>query len=190
MLGSIDCMHWEWRNCPTAWRGQFCGRNSRPTMILEAVAGYDKWIWHAFCGMPGTNNDLNVLHRSPVFDPLRNGSMPPVHFTINGTTYKFGYYLADGIYPNWPTFVKAIRHAFEEKKGSLHNQARELSKGYRASIWSFAGEVGSSSWPSLWLGSQSPRRDDDCLHYYAQHDCRGRRRWCRKCGFQWPHWSP
>jgi hypothetical protein len=41
MLGSIDCMHWEWRNCPTAWRGQFCGRNSRPTMILEAVALYD-----------------------------------------------------------------------------------------------------------------------------------------------------
>jgi hypothetical protein len=43
-------------------------------MILEAVAGYDLWIWHAFFGMPGTNNDLNVLHRSPVFDPLRNGT--------------------------------------------------------------------------------------------------------------------
>jgi hypothetical protein len=99
-------------------------------MILEAVAGYDLWIWHAFFGMPGTNNDLNVLHRSPVFDPLRNGTMPPVHFTINGTTYNFGYYLVDGIYPNWPTFVKAIRHAFLRKKGSLHNQARELSKGH------------------------------------------------------------
>jgi hypothetical protein len=48
MLGSIDCMHWEWRNCPTAWRGQFCGRNSRPTMILEVVTTYDLWIWHAF----------------------------------------------------------------------------------------------------------------------------------------------
>lgn len=116
MLGSIDCMHWEWRNCPTVWRGQFCGRNSRPTMILEAVASYDLWIWHAFFGMPGSNNDLNVLHRSPIFDPLHNDTMPPVHYTINGTQFNFGYYLADGIYLNWPTFVKAIRHPFEEKK--------------------------------------------------------------------------
>ncbi|XP_028102978.1 uncharacterized protein LOC114302180 [Camellia sinensis] len=56
MLGSIDCMHWKWKNCPTAWKGH----------------------------------------------------IPSVNYLINGNDYTMGYYLADGIYPQWSTFVKTI----------------------------------------------------------------------------------
>ncbi|XP_024178699.1 uncharacterized protein LOC112184689 [Rosa chinensis] len=76
MIGSIDCMHWQWKNCPTGWAGEYSGRKRVPTIILEAVASYDTWIWHAFFEMPGSFNDLNVLAKSPLFDELTAGRAP------------------------------------------------------------------------------------------------------------------
>ncbi|XP_019096427.1 PREDICTED: uncharacterized protein LOC109130820 [Camelina sativa] len=41
MIGSIDCMHWEWKYCPTAWKGQYTRGSGKPTIVLEAVASQD-----------------------------------------------------------------------------------------------------------------------------------------------------
>ncbi|XP_020263037.1 putative nuclease HARBI1 [Asparagus officinalis] len=116
MLGSLDCMHWKWKNCPTAWSGQYTGRSGSPTIILEAVADYDLWIWHAYFGMPGTNNDINVLESSNLFSNLAQGIAPPAHYVIQGKEYNMGYYLADGIYPKWATIVQTIQQPQGRKK--------------------------------------------------------------------------
>jgi hypothetical protein len=82
MVGSLDCMHWEWAECPVGYQGEFRGHFKKPTLILEAVASYDLWIWHAFFGMPGSCNDINVLHRCPLFDRIASGLGPEVHYIV------------------------------------------------------------------------------------------------------------
>ncbi|XP_071704842.1 uncharacterized protein [Rutidosis leptorrhynchoides] len=63
MLGSLDCMHWTWKNCPVSWQGHYHrGDHEGPTIMLEAVASYDMWIWQAFFGPASSNNDINVLN--------------------------------------------------------------------------------------------------------------------------------
>ncbi|XP_023731090.1 uncharacterized protein LOC111878830 [Lactuca sativa] len=63
MLGSIDCTHWKLRNCPVAWKGQYSRRHhGTPSLVLEAVASQDLWIWHAFYGVVGSNKDVNAIN--------------------------------------------------------------------------------------------------------------------------------
>nr|XP_043639912.1 uncharacterized protein LOC122611026 [Erigeron canadensis] len=117
MLGSINCMHWPWKRCPKAWQGQFTRGDKRvPTIMLEAVASYDLWIWHAFFGTAGSNNDINVLNQSHLFREIVEDTASDTSFTVNGTEYKKGYYLADGIYPEWATFVKVFSCPQDLKK--------------------------------------------------------------------------
>jgi hypothetical protein len=78
------------------------------TVVLEAVVSQDLWFWHAFFCLPGSHNDINILNVSPLFTKLLNGVAPKCEFTINGNKYKQGYYLADGIYPDYATLVKTI----------------------------------------------------------------------------------
>ncbi|XP_022897583.1 uncharacterized protein LOC111411266 [Olea europaea var. sylvestris] len=95
MLGSLDCMHWKWKNCPTTWAGQYGGHSGSPTIILKVVADYDLWIWHTYFGLPGLNKDINVLKRSHLFVNLTQCIAPPTQYVIQGRQYNMGYYLAD-----------------------------------------------------------------------------------------------
>jgi hypothetical protein len=107
MIGSLDCYNWKWENCPKAWYGSPRGVKGT-SIILEASVSYDLWFWHAFFGMPGSMNDINVLQRSPLLHAFLDGSMPEIRYEINGNSYTTPYWLVDGIYLSWPVFIKTI----------------------------------------------------------------------------------
>jgi hypothetical protein len=108
MFASIDRMHWVWKNCPVPWAGQFQDKDKEKSLILEAIADKSLWIWHAFFGMPGSNNDVNVLDRSPFVNNMLHGPSHDLSFVVNGKQYPRYYLLADGIYPQWNCFVQTI----------------------------------------------------------------------------------
>jgi hypothetical protein len=116
MFGSLDCMHYEWKNCPVAWQGDFGDRDGKKSIILEAVADQSLHIWHIYFGLPGSNNDLNVLDRSPLIHDLLSGAACDMTFEVNGQVYNRYYLLADGIYPQWSCFVQSIHNPEDEKR--------------------------------------------------------------------------
>ncbi|CAL9006120.1 unnamed protein product [Prunus brigantina] len=130
----IDCMHWQWKNCPTAWQGDYGNRKGQKSIILEAVAGFDTWVWHAFFGVAGDQNDLNVLGQSPVFNDILRGQGPNITYQVNNTVYQTGYYLADGIYPRWTTFVKSIPNLKLNPRSQKQKLFATYQEGYRKDV--------------------------------------------------------
>lgn len=116
LLGSLDCMHWVWKNAPKAFQGQFKGyKKNASTMVLEAIVSHDLYFWHAFFGSPGSLNDINILDRSPLMSDLYNGRYVECYYTLNGKARNQPYWLVDGIYPELSCFVKTIAEPVGEK---------------------------------------------------------------------------
>ncbi|XP_023739317.1 uncharacterized protein LOC111887382 [Lactuca sativa] len=92
------------------------GDQKQPTIILEAVASNDLWIWRTFFGLSGGNNDINVLDQSSIFNEIYLGESYNVSFQVNETSYKRGYYLTDDIYPELAVSVKSFTCPNDEKQ--------------------------------------------------------------------------
>ncbi|GKB15158.1 ALP1-like protein isoform X1 [Tanacetum coccineum] len=87
---------------------------------------------HGFPGMLGSidcaNNDITVLHHSPLFDDLLADNEPVAPYVVNGQPFDRGYYLADDIYPQWSTFVKSFTVARDEKNAVFKRRQKSARK--------------------------------------------------------------
>jgi hypothetical protein len=114
-LGSLDCCHLAWKNCPRGWSGQYSGKEGIPTIVMEVVAGYNLHIWHLMFGFPGSLNDINILQRSNFIENMVL-NWPEQSYTLNGIQRNKGYWFVDGIYPRWSMFQTTLDQAGDAKK--------------------------------------------------------------------------
>lgn len=87
---------------------------------MKALCDIDIWVWHFQFGFPGRNNDLNILDLSYHFINVLSGAFQPVKpaYKISGELFNSYYYLADGIYPSWKYFEKALHIPVSEVQSS------------------------------------------------------------------------
>jgi hypothetical protein len=110
MIGSLDCSHISWGNCPISHQGQFKGKAGEPTIVVEAMVDYNLYAWHAIFGYAGTLNDLSIWDNSFLLSAMCDGSFHELdfQFTIGGETFDELWILVDGIYPPISRFVKPL----------------------------------------------------------------------------------
>ncbi|XP_023743030.1 uncharacterized protein LOC111891185 [Lactuca sativa] len=126
------------------------GDHKEPTIILEAIASHDIWIWHAFFGSAGANNDINMLDQSPVFNDIYLGKSHGVPYQANGVAYKRGYYLTDSIYPALSVFVKSFTCPNDPKRKKF----KEAQESARKDVERTFGVL-KRCWQVLTVGARS-----------------------------------
>lgn len=123
MIGSLDCSHTYWKNCPKAWQGSYMGKEKMPSLVLEAISDYHLFFWHASYGYTGSLNDKTILSLSPLLDRLIDGEFEKVEresgaipFLINGQPFHESWITVDGIYPKYSRFVRGIKEPYTENQ--------------------------------------------------------------------------
>eukprot|EP00961_Rhodomonas_salina_P007304 98627-Rhodomonas_salina.1 len=59
-VGSIDCCHVPWENCPAMWRSLYQGKEGHPTISYELVADHCRSILATTPGHMGSWNDKTI----------------------------------------------------------------------------------------------------------------------------------
>jgi hypothetical protein len=117
--------------------------------------------------MTGSHNDINVLQRSPVFARLAEGDAPVFNYEINDHPYNKYYYLADGIYPDWSTFVKISHEPVEEKNRRFVKRHEVCRKNVERAFGVLQSRLGYCSPPCEEMEHRGDVGGHDCLRDYA-----------------------
>nr|GEW84725.1 protein ALP1-like [Tanacetum cinerariifolium] len=116
-------------------------RLTRKPINRDRVGAEERLMADYFNDHSSANNDINVLDNSPLFDDLIDDKALVAPYVVNGVDFEKGYYLADGIYPQWATFVKSfmvandVKHAYFKKRQEGARKDVERAFGVLQGRW-------------------------------------------------------
>ncbi|XP_068323215.1 uncharacterized protein [Pyrus communis] len=82
------------------------------------------------CSADSTDEYCRLAESTAIENLKRFCKASEFRYKVNGNKYELGYYLTDGIYPSWSTFVKSFSHPDSAKK-KLFSQRQ---KSYRKDV--------------------------------------------------------
>jgi hypothetical protein len=72
-IGSMDCTHVHWLNCPEILKNLCIGKEGYPTLAFQVMVDHSKMIRHVSVSCFGAFNDINICHVDTIVRDDVNG---------------------------------------------------------------------------------------------------------------------
>jgi hypothetical protein len=116
-IGSVDCVHIGWDNCPVQMKNMYTGKEGYPSIAYEVICTSRRRIQSVSFGHPGSRNDKHIVRTDQSVMSLveGNGWFRTKAFECimdaTGKTKVFHglYLISDGGYHRWPCFAFPIK---------------------------------------------------------------------------------
>lgn len=107
-VGSVDCTHVRWDQCPALYRNLMKGKEGYPTVAFEVICDHQRKILHCSSSFFGTTNDAVLCYQDDVVEDILKGKFSEERNLSFTTTTTCGlkikwdgcYLLADQGYPS------------------------------------------------------------------------------------------
>ena len=94
-------------------------KNHNRDIVCEATAGHAISFFQAYVGLPGSLNDINVMNQTTMQINFMRSNAIDHKCKIREQEYTGAYFLADGIYPDFPYLVKSILEPLTDKENNF-----------------------------------------------------------------------
>lgn len=130
----------------------------------------------SIAGVPGSNNDINVNDRSPMWADIAGGVFPRATYELGKRSFEQLYFTADNIYPRYPIFMQSFGASYDPKEAYFSKRIESVRKDVERAFGILQSRFATLRKPSLFWSFEDLQNEVLCciiLHNMILEDERG-----------------